>query len=121
MYLRLSKEKIQCNDIERVESTFSVQFPNSYKEFLLLNNGGAADISDPRLRHTVFFAIAYCSISLEIELYENKKTGFIPIGFNNNEDYIYINLNTNEVVLYDKVIANTFEEFIHKFLNSSGS
>ena len=82
MYLKLSKEKIQYDDIERVESTFSVQFPDSYKEFLLLNNGGQAAISDPRIKHALFFAIADGRRDLRIELYENKKNGFIPIGIN---------------------------------------
>lgn len=121
MYLILSKEKIQYEDIEKVESTFSIQFPDSYKDFLLLNNGGQAAISDPRIIYALFFAIADGTRNLRNELHENKKYGFIPIGMNLNQDFIYINLNTKEVVLNDEVIANSFEEFVHKFLSASGS
>lgn len=117
MYLNSPKQKVSYSEIEQIENKFSVRLPDSYKEFLTINNGGHACSQDSRFDDMVFFAIADCPTSLESEVYENEDSRYFPIGFNLNEDYLFIDLNTGEIVLNGEIVAESFSVFLSKLLS----
>ena len=115
MYIQRPGRKLKHIDIERIDSRFAIKFPDSYKEFLLLNNGGVAFLSEDDPSYAaVFFEI----LELEMNVGENEKSGFIPIGRDPREHTIYIKIDTGEVVLDDKIIARDILDYCHRFTKS---
>ena len=88
-------------------------------EFILANEGGVAHSGDKRFNDALFFSVCNSEISLYSEIFESKKIGFTPVGSNLNCECIYIELATGRVFLEDDVVAESFSDFLGKYLKES--
>ena len=66
-----SKERITINDIEFIESQFSFQFPNDFKEHYLEYNGGKPEKSFFILNDTIYGIQLFLSIKNGNQTIEN--------------------------------------------------
>jgi len=115
-YLISSQPPATAAAIETIENDFGISLPSSYKEFLMVNNGGLARSNDRRFRDSVFFAVADTPNSLSSEIFERTRKDRIPVASNLAGDYLYVTIPSFEVFLGDSKVAENFEKFVKDFL-----
>lgn len=125
----LRQESITLKDIEEIEDTFMIRFPNSIKNFLLQYNGVEMELSiitvnSVQYEVSKFIPIKHGRLPVEKIMEWDKLDGIlpttlIPVASDRGGNIFYCNPNNNNIVFYNSedienpvVISHSFEEFL---------
>lgn len=116
-YLYGAERPVTEDQLNKLESQYSINFPEPYRQFLRENNGGVPLSRHPLMKAGLFYAVADVPSSLSDAIYEREEDHLIPFAETSNSDPVCFNFADGSIWSNGSLLASNFENFVSTFLS----